>query len=211
MTASANAQTQELVRYDTMCRAIAAAYEVDEVKDIRDKAKAIEVYARQSKNHDAETQACRIRLRAERRMGELLATMEKAKGTRGAGRPPKGGRTEQPPKDSRTLKQLGLTKDESARAQQLAAVPADEFEAALVGERPTASAIISQSKPRPVEKPMRDCVLWLWGRLRDFERDGVLAEDPAQMLTEMTEPMRRDVKRLAPIVAQWLGGVSHGE
>ena len=31
----------ELVRYDAMCRAIDAAYEVDEVKDIRDKARAV--------------------------------------------------------------------------------------------------------------------------------------------------------------------------
>ena len=60
-----------LVRYDSMCRAIAAAYEVDEVvKDIRDKAlrHAIETYARQAKEHaEAERQACEIKLRAERR------------------------------------------------------------------------------------------------------------------------------------------------
>jgi hypothetical protein len=42
-----------LVRYEAMCRAIDAAYTVDEVKDLRDKAKAIEEYAKQAKN-DAE-------------------------------------------------------------------------------------------------------------------------------------------------------------
>ena len=50
----------ELVRYDAMCSAIAAAYEVDEVKDIRDKAIALEVYARQARNTEAERQACEI-------------------------------------------------------------------------------------------------------------------------------------------------------
>jgi hypothetical protein len=61
-----------LVFYDAMCHAIAAAYAVDEVKDIRDKARALEVYSRQAKNVEAERQACEIRLRAERRVGELI-------------------------------------------------------------------------------------------------------------------------------------------
>ena len=62
---------QELIRYDAMCRAIADAYEVDEVKDLRDKALAIEIYARQARNTEAERQACEIRLRAERKCGQF--------------------------------------------------------------------------------------------------------------------------------------------
>ena len=69
-----------LVRYDTMCRAIALAYEVDEVKDIRDKHLAIEVYARQAQNTEAERQAREIRIRAERKAGELLARRVMATG-----------------------------------------------------------------------------------------------------------------------------------
>ncbi len=57
----------ELARYDAMCRAIDEAYQFDEVKDIRDKALAIEVYSRQAKNIYAEKRACEIRLRAERK------------------------------------------------------------------------------------------------------------------------------------------------
>ncbi len=38
--------TTALVKYDAMCRAIDHAYQVDEVKDIRDKALAFEAYAR---------------------------------------------------------------------------------------------------------------------------------------------------------------------
>jgi hypothetical protein len=49
-----------LAKYDAMCRAIDAAYEVDEVKDIRDKSIALEHYARQAKNIEAERQACEI-------------------------------------------------------------------------------------------------------------------------------------------------------
>jgi hypothetical protein len=66
-----------------MCRAIDAAYEIDEVKDIRDKALALEVYAQQARNFEAEQRAGQVRVRAERRAGQLLAILEKAKGTRG--------------------------------------------------------------------------------------------------------------------------------
>ena len=63
-----------------MCRAIADAYEVDEVKQIHDKVRAIEMYARQVRNVEAERQACEIRLRKERHRGQMLRAMEKAKG-----------------------------------------------------------------------------------------------------------------------------------
>jgi len=69
-----------LARYDAMCRAIEAAYEVDEVKDIRDEAIALETYARQAHNTEAERRACEIRLRAERKAGALSAKLEKSRG-----------------------------------------------------------------------------------------------------------------------------------
>ena len=47
-------------------------------KDIRDKARAIEVYARQARNVEAERRACEIRLRAERRCGQLAGTNQLA-------------------------------------------------------------------------------------------------------------------------------------
>jgi hypothetical protein len=64
------------------CRAIAEAHAVDEVKDIRDKALAIQMYARQAQNTEAERQACDIRLRAERRCGELTRELATAQGHR---------------------------------------------------------------------------------------------------------------------------------
>jgi hypothetical protein len=79
-------QMTQLVRYDSMCRAIAECYRVDEVKDIRDKAVALQAYARQAKNLDAERKACVVRMRAERRCGELLAAMPKQHGSRGIGK-----------------------------------------------------------------------------------------------------------------------------
>ena len=112
----------ELVRYDAMCRAVAEAYQVDEVKDIRDRALAIEYYARMADNTEAETQACEIRLRAERKAGKLLREMDKAKG----GRPPKN-----PSDDTRgfkTLSEMGISYDQSSDWQKMADVSDERFE-----------------------------------------------------------------------------------
>src|SRR5262245_9154556 len=78
----------EMVRYDAMVHAIAECHRLDEVKDLHDKALALQLYAKQAKNVEAERKACEIRLRAERRAGELMAMLErstpKEKGNKGA-------------------------------------------------------------------------------------------------------------------------------
>jgi hypothetical protein len=73
-----------LVRYDQMCNAIAECSRVDEAKEIRDQAKALEVYAAQANNTEAERKACEIRIRAERRAGQLLKAANSAPGVREA-------------------------------------------------------------------------------------------------------------------------------
>ncbi len=82
----------------------------DEVKDIRDKAIAIQMYARQAQNVELERQACEIRLRVERRSGQLLAEMEKAKGSAGNQYTGPVERADR----SKTLPELGITRDQSS-------------------------------------------------------------------------------------------------
>jgi hypothetical protein len=191
------------VRYDEMCRAINAAYEVDEVKDIRDKARAMEVYLRQARNTEAERRACEIRLRAERKAGALLAERDKNRGGGEAGVGRAGGMRSDAPT---TLSGLGISKQQSANWQRLAAVPEDEFEAALADpdEKPTTNGIIGKPKPTPVE----DDALWLWGRLLEFERRGILTRPANGVLQTMLPHMDETVRELAPKVAEWLKGVA---
>jgi hypothetical protein len=198
----------ELIRYDAMCQAIATAYQVDEVKDIRDRAIALEHYSRLAHNVEAERQCCEIRLRAERKAGELLRDMEKAKGA--TGNP--GGRgapivrsqstTAQP-----TLAELGISRDQSSKWQRLADVPEAEFEAALTApEKPTTNGIINSSAPATIN-PVSAEALWLWGRLRDFERMGLLATTPTEVMATMTPTMTDDVRAETPRVIAWLSRI----
>lgn len=207
-----------LVRYDAMCTAIAAAHAIDEVMEIHDKARALEVYAMQAKNTEAETKACEIRLRAERRAGQMIATMEKAKGAQGnpngQGAPIVRSRDGSAQK---TLKDHGISHNQSSRWQKLAAIPDDDFEKTFAKpeKKPSTTGIIAahQQKtapppPEPKTIPVDERALWLWGRLLDFERQGILAADPDELFETMLDHMKETTRELAPLVAKWLGRIA---
>lgn len=121
---------------------------VDEVREVADQAKAIELYLR-SRNASMESQsdAAEIRLRAERRLGELTRDMPKSRGAAGSGANQhrgavaKSDRTKNPP----TLASQGIDKRDAHKWQQLASIPAKKFDALISetrakGERLTAAA-----------------------------------------------------------------------
>jgi N6-adenosine-specific RNA methylase IME4 len=142
-----------LVRYDAMCSAIEAAHSVDEAKGIRDKAIAMEAYFRQAKNRDNERKAERIRLRAERRSGELLVDLEKAKAPAGPGRGKKGGPVAGPSfNGAKTLADRGISKNQSAHWQKVAQVPKTTFEAAVESAKPTVAVNNFVKKHRRAER-----------------------------------------------------------
>jgi hypothetical protein len=112
-----------LVRYDEAKRAVAAAHRVDEVKAIRDKAQALAAYAKQAKDNDMIAWVTEIKVRAERRAGQLSHDMPKNKGARLHGKNADG--TYRRSHDATaeavpTLAELGVSKDQSSRWQKLA-------------------------------------------------------------------------------------------
>jgi N6-adenosine-specific RNA methylase IME4 len=118
-----------LVKYDDACRAIAEAKLVDEAKDIRDKAIAMAAYARQAKNTELEADCVEIRMRAERKVGELIKAQRETVGlNRGAAVPT---RVDEKP----TLADAGIDKNLAHRARTLAAASDTRFEQAVAQAR----------------------------------------------------------------------------
>lgn len=121
-----------LVLYEAACTALAECKSVDEVKDWIDRAAAMQAYQRMAKDKRLEVNAAEIRIRAERRLGEMLLE-QKANGGLNTGA--KGIGTSAVPTENRTptLAEVGIDKKLSARSQKTAAIPKPEFEE-IVGE-----------------------------------------------------------------------------
>lgn len=109
---------------------LAEARTVLEVRDVRDKAEAMRTYARLAKDRDLEISAAEIRVRAERRIGEMLLEL-KAAGGLPEGRPRKNGSAGEPFLGAISLDDLGVDKKLSMRAQQYANLTEAEFESRL--------------------------------------------------------------------------------
>jgi N6-adenosine-specific RNA methylase IME4 len=117
-----------LVRYDAARRALAEARQVDEVKDIRDKAIAMAAYARQAKNKDLEADAVEIRMRATRKLDHLRQAQKETvglnRGVRWVGK--------KPAEDVRpTLASQGIDKNLAQQGRILGAMSDKKFEHAV--------------------------------------------------------------------------------
>jgi hypothetical protein len=119
-----------LANYERTRAALERCATVDEAKRIKDQADALRVYGRQANDSDLERWAAEIKVRAMRRIGEISATLEKAKaGTKKGGS--RGGSYESPRNGlskETTLKNAGLSKQAAHRCEQIAAIPERVFE-----------------------------------------------------------------------------------
>ncbi len=115
------------------CRGLAEANVSDEVQAIGNVGEAMRAYGAAANDKNAEIDGAEIRIRAERRLGELLIAQKETVGlNRGAAA---GGKKDGPrgayvePRDSSpTLAEAGIGKKLSSRAQELARLPVVEFE-----------------------------------------------------------------------------------
>lgn len=85
-----------------------------------------------------------VKLQAERKLGEILAAMPKATGGEHGGRHSKDGSRVEPSNPTPTLADLGIDKKVSARAQKLAALPAEQFAAVVAGDVPVSRVVASK-------------------------------------------------------------------
>lgn len=230
--------THQLIKYDAACRALAEAKSVDEVKSWSDKAAAIQAYGRMAQDKTLEVDAAEIRIRAERRLGELLGQQKAAGGLnpgargriqqhRTGGRDqrppaaddtggrqqrppaadetggrqqrppadghPTGGRHERPPAEGATdaaaprLADAGISKDLSARAQKLAAVPAAQFEQEVGDWRQRVSAEGVRVTAR-LERAGAQALRQQQGGEPAADDDAF--ENPAELMAEMDRDIR---------------------
>lgn len=128
---------------------MAAAHRIDEVKTIHDKAVALAAYAKQAKDADLINWAVEIKVRAERRAGELLQAMPKNSGQQTQFKPKTGGPKKVPPsREPLTLSDLGISKNDSSTWQKLAAIPEPEFEAAVAEKKASGEPLNTRSLAR---------------------------------------------------------------
>lgn len=106
----------ELTRYDEARNALAICASIDEVKDIQDKSEAMRLYAKMSENTELEIFAATIKLRAQVKLGEMIAVMGKATNQHF----PLEGKSKK-----ESLADVKISTSAANRYEQLAAVPED--------------------------------------------------------------------------------------
>lgn len=142
-----------IVKLDAARLALAECKTAMEAKHIADMAEAARVYLERTQaSVETVNRATEIRLLAERQMGEFLKQMPKNKG----GRPIESETTPEQGKDYvPTMKELGIPPKQAERANELADIPAGEFNQRLedvkqAGDRITRAAIVKAQRVRTI-------------------------------------------------------------
>jgi len=139
-------EPRELVLLSKAEKVLTEANTVDEVKDLRDKAVAVKAYAKKAKmGQRIVVEAAAIKLRAERRLGQMLQAIELADAAPGNQYTGPNASADDEPRIY--LRDLGITKSDSSRTQRLATLPQEVFDRYLTdnmqaGREPTMAGVL---------------------------------------------------------------------
>jgi hypothetical protein len=173
----------ELIRYGEVSdrllvlqrvdRALAEATSVDQVKHIHDIAVAMAAYARQANDREREADAAEIRMKAVRRLGEMIQTQKATVGLAQGAREPgtKRGTTRVIEKPA-SLAEAGIGKNLAHQARTLAKMAKPAFDQAVQDKR---QAVVRKTPPpaRLPAEPKRAThldLVELWMNLPAAER-----------------------------------------
>jgi hypothetical protein len=138
----------QLIRYETARKALTDAVMFDEVMTIMNVAEQAALYAKQANDNELIEKATEIRVRAQRKAGEMLRQAAE-QGHRATG---STGNPELQVSKPATLQQIGITRDQSSRYQQLAAMPDEHFETAVATAKATAGEVTTAFMLREAAK-----------------------------------------------------------
>lgn len=132
---------QSLIQLDKASRMLAEIHSVDDARSIVDLAEAARVYARQvGLGLEAQNHAAEVKLRAQRRGGEILQQMEKSSGRLKQGPQLQPATTERP-----TFESLGIEKTAAHRWQNIAKMPEAKFEEFITETKETGGEITTSA------------------------------------------------------------------
>jgi N6-adenosine-specific RNA methylase IME4 len=139
-----------LARLNKARRELALLTRIDEIKGIRDRAEALRMYCRQAgESLEMQNDCAEIKIRAERRAGELLTERGRRKGE--TDKTILCHRRELSP----TLKELGIEAKQSMRWQTIAGIPVTVFEAHIETTRAKAAELTTADLLRLARRQQR--------------------------------------------------------
>ena len=146
------ADARDLVLLTNAQRALTEASTIDDVRELRARAAAVKTYAQKAQlGKQLVIDAAALRIRAERRLGQMLQKTSLANSA--PGNQYTGSDGKRFPKVVQ-LKDLGITKRESSRSQRIAEVPGPAFEMYLAEcnqtkREPTFAGLLRLLRPNP--------------------------------------------------------------
>jgi hypothetical protein len=195
-------------KYEAAKTALAECDRVDECKTWADKSQALASYARQSKNKDLENMAMRIRARAIRRCGELLAQVAKQQG---GDRKSKG--HERPFDRKQAATEAGLSPRQAKDALRVAKVKPESFESQVESAKPpTVAKLAAQGKSPAKGVPLYEQLgmtkqvfqagMYFRGDMEDY-LTAMERHSPADVVAGSTKEERETIRRNIKLIEKY--------